>query len=134
MIDVIIKNALALFKYSTCSSMLRDALMCSLCAFPVSPLTVLNIKSRNDCTSIVKNVSFILSPVELLPSYAGATHTTPPTTGNSTHIPTQKVSNEIYLKIMKKCWPCAVIPLEWKLQHFISPTQSVFARNYGCNF
>ncbi len=66
-------------------------------------------------TIIVKNVSFILSPVELHPAYSGATHTTPPTTGNSTRVPSQQVSNETLEndeRMLTFRQDKAVIPLE----------------------
>ncbi len=64
-------------------------------------------------TVIVKNVSFILSPVEL--HHSGATHTTPPTTGNSTRVPSQQVSNETLEndeRMLTFRQDKAVIPLE----------------------
>jgi len=49
-----------------------------------------------------RNASFILSSVELHPSCACDTHASPPTTSNSSNIPTQQVSNKT---LEKECSP-----------------------------
>ncbi|KAI2664713.1 Neutrophil cytosol factor 2 [Labeo rohita] len=56
--------------------------------------------------------------LELQPSYAGATHTTPPTTGNSTRVPTQQVqtspqeSGSVIVKVHYTYTMALRVPLE----------------------